>query len=293
MATYNLFNHNLGSDSKVLEIDYLFGHCHVFAIALHRLTDRPLLAALAYDDDIESQALVHCWVRLDDETVLDASGLTTTTQSLRRYPDGGIAKVADVDCKALISLGEGQAPDLIDLERRIEDAILIARTLLQSDDVAAALQSISAEEPYRKEPRNMQVPAPSEFVVDKRSISNNYGANGEVKLTCQIEDHLFEVHAALDAPDSTPTNGDDPLWDLSVELLCDGDPIARYREPAYVYHGDTPGQHLYEEVRLGLNGAVMGGLCEHMEVLDDSFDFSALMQSSGEHERSISPTSRG
>lgn len=115
---------------------YLHGSCHILAAALHRITGRPIKAAMAYDWNIEKDALVHCWIDLEGKDVLDASGITDTDQSLQCYPGGDEATVVTISEADLLALGEGRVPDEMapkerqDFEQRLEAAGEYAKKLI-------------------------------------------------------------------------------------------------------------------------------------------------------------------
>lgn len=116
---------------------YLYGSCHLLAVALHRLTGRPIVAALAYDEDIDKEALIHCWVELDGEELLDAGGITSAKSSLQNYPDGDQAAVMAISESGLLALGEGSKLDEMapcakrDFEQRLEAAGKYAKQLIE------------------------------------------------------------------------------------------------------------------------------------------------------------------
>lgn len=109
---------------------YLHGHCHILAIALNRLTGFKIWMASTYDEKIKNNVLIHCWVALDDHTVLDASGLTTIEHSLQLYPDGDTATLSQVSPEELLHIGEGVAEFTDDVEKRIDEAQLFAKKLM-------------------------------------------------------------------------------------------------------------------------------------------------------------------
>jgi hypothetical protein len=114
---------------------YLHGECHLLAIALHQMTGFPLIAATVFDEGIGKVALVHCWIQLPGQYLLDASGLTTVKYSLQFYPEGDMAVVSAISLKKLLKIGSGSDATLQSQEADLEKAKEFAKQLLRDPDV--------------------------------------------------------------------------------------------------------------------------------------------------------------
>lgn len=108
----------------------LHDDCHLFAVVLHEMTHLPILAAIVYDHDIEADALVHAWAGSSPNECIDASGLTDTQTSLRRYPDGYQADICTMTPKQLLMIVEGPLPGP-GFEERMGVALKHARVILE------------------------------------------------------------------------------------------------------------------------------------------------------------------
>jgi hypothetical protein len=53
--------------------DLLYGRCATFAIALRRLTGLPIYGLVGYDEETDTDVLIHAYVR-DDDTRVDVKG---------------------------------------------------------------------------------------------------------------------------------------------------------------------------------------------------------------------------
>ena len=124
-------NEPLGDDEK-----YLHGQCHIFALALHKLSKLPLYALMDYDPEIEAVCLVHATVKLSDANsenkfkVLDISGLQYPDEVVEKYPtwEPGWTQITPA---ALLKLAEGSKMT-DDIAKQIEQAIPRAKEVLES-----------------------------------------------------------------------------------------------------------------------------------------------------------------
>lgn len=124
--------------SSVESSPFLHGECHLFAIVASQMLKLPIVAAIAFDDDIEEEALVHCWVRFADGVLFDTSGFTTLRDSLPFYPGGDIAQITSISSRELLQLGEGvdslQAVSA-ETKSRMDVAIEHVKLILESEDI--------------------------------------------------------------------------------------------------------------------------------------------------------------
>lgn len=100
----SMLNENLTENLNFEE-----GDCPIFAIALHRLSNLPLMALVEYDEDMNSTVLIHAYVKLDDRWRIDASGETDVDWMLQKYPNNGNAEEVEISEKNLIELGYGKS----------------------------------------------------------------------------------------------------------------------------------------------------------------------------------------
>lgn len=108
--------------------DYLYGSCHIMAVALSLLLGKDILAAtVPAPAAVGGSALTHCWVQLKNDLVADAGGAITTKQSLNLYPDGDEASVNIVTADQLLKLGEGVSFDRVQTEAKIAAAMEFAK----------------------------------------------------------------------------------------------------------------------------------------------------------------------
>lgn len=54
--------------------DFLYGRCATLAIALHRLTGKPIYGLVGTDEDTGESVLVHAYIKLDADTRVDIKG---------------------------------------------------------------------------------------------------------------------------------------------------------------------------------------------------------------------------
>jgi hypothetical protein len=85
--------------------DFECGDCPIFAIALHRLTGLPLMGLTEYDEELGSEVLIHAYVRLNNEFVIDSTGDTTVERILNIYPNNGDAYESIFTEKELLDIG--------------------------------------------------------------------------------------------------------------------------------------------------------------------------------------------
>lgn len=142
----------------------LHDDCHLFAVVLHEMTHLPILAAIVYDHDIEADALVHAWAGSSPNECIDASGLTDTQTSLRRYPDGYQADICTMTPKQLLMIGEGVLPGP-GFEERLGVALKYAKEVLEAinadDDLKFTFSEIAVEEIMEKLYGNPRYSTPS------------------------------------------------------------------------------------------------------------------------------------
>jgi hypothetical protein len=95
-------------------LDFEDGDCPIFAIALHRLSGRPLMALVEYNEELNSTVLIHAYVKLDNRWRLDATGEVDVPWILAKYPNNGNAEEIEIAEKDLLALGYGksQCPSL-------------------------------------------------------------------------------------------------------------------------------------------------------------------------------------
>lgn len=90
--------------------NFLYGECPLFAIALHRITGLPLYAFTGYDDDVESEVLVHAYVRLSPKLILDIKGprkFETMLEDFEDDPGAEEGEEAAISVEELVELGLG------------------------------------------------------------------------------------------------------------------------------------------------------------------------------------------
>ena len=89
--------------------NFLHGQCHLFAIALHRLTGLPLAGAIDIDFYNESHTyLLHAYVELNNEMIIDVAGVRTRKSMLADFDhvDPALSYFTE---KELLQLGEGKS----------------------------------------------------------------------------------------------------------------------------------------------------------------------------------------
>lgn len=111
---------------------YLHGHCHIFALALQRLSKLPLFAIVDYDHDIEKQCLVHAGIK-SSEGMIDIKGLRVIDEW---YDDFDTFEPENIDIEEshLLKLGEGKSKKTKEVESLISVALPVAEhvyTLVQ------------------------------------------------------------------------------------------------------------------------------------------------------------------
>jgi len=67
---------------------YLHGDCHLLALALHSLTNKPIHGAVEYDQDIDRDAMVHVWIQWNDTFALDAGCLRSVKYMMQDFSTG-------------------------------------------------------------------------------------------------------------------------------------------------------------------------------------------------------------
>jgi len=119
-------------EQEAREPDYLHGHCHILALALQKVSGRPLAGAIQFDTDIDQWALVHAWVKWDDDKVLDANGLQDPRDVVAEYIDPSEVEFVDFTRPELLRMGEGKRYRKADVEAKIEAAMPLARQLVEA-----------------------------------------------------------------------------------------------------------------------------------------------------------------
>jgi hypothetical protein len=109
---------------------YLHGQCHLFAVALHKVTGLPLRAAVGWSDDIDGEVLVHAWVETPEGRVVDAAGFRSYEDVLETYGEDEDPVRCGMTEKGLVLLGEGRkAPRMRRLNKALEHATELAESL--------------------------------------------------------------------------------------------------------------------------------------------------------------------
>jgi hypothetical protein len=85
---------------------YLHGRCHLFAIALARLTGFELQAYLDVDDEVDRPVLCHAFVR-DGDDILDVRGRLPFSDVLDEF-DSNDPWLVDITEDELMLLGTGR-----------------------------------------------------------------------------------------------------------------------------------------------------------------------------------------
>lgn len=93
-----------------MEYDFENGDCPIFAIALHRLSGLPLRGIVEFDEALEATVLIHAFVRLNADTIVDSTGMTSTGAVLDKYPNWGNGEEVEFLEEELLSLGYARRP---------------------------------------------------------------------------------------------------------------------------------------------------------------------------------------
>jgi hypothetical protein len=107
------------------EAGFLHGNCHLFAVALHRLTGLPLRAILDVDMWTEQTVLAHAFV-VDGEQAIDIRGRIEMTDVGDEFETNDPWET-DISEQDLLLLGNGNEDLNID-----DDAFLTACSLAQA-----------------------------------------------------------------------------------------------------------------------------------------------------------------
>ena len=119
--------------------DFLHRRCHIFAIALHHLTELPLAGVLDFDVERTATSLIHAFVIVNDELILDISGVRSYESMLKDFmcwdPEFSFFKE-----KELLVWGEGKS--YLDGEACmiVERAQIVAKEVLAITKQMASLQ---------------------------------------------------------------------------------------------------------------------------------------------------------
>ena len=126
----------MGISASSYDEKYLYGKCHIFALALHKLSKLPIYALMDYDPEIQAVCLVHATVKVVDKTinsdvsyqVLDISGLQNPDEVVDKYPtwEPGWTHITP---SALLKIAEGSKMTQ-DISKEIEEAIPKAKEIL-------------------------------------------------------------------------------------------------------------------------------------------------------------------
>jgi hypothetical protein len=73
----------------------LFGRCVVFAVTMHRLSSLPLYGLVGYDEEIGREVLIHAYVKLDEDTVVDIRGPRTFQEMFQDFETDPASVEAD------------------------------------------------------------------------------------------------------------------------------------------------------------------------------------------------------
>ena len=95
------------ADILTESVNYEEGDCPIFAIALHKLSGLPLMALVEYDEESQSEVLIHAYVRQDARWCIDSSGAVDIPWMLEKYPNNGDAYEVPLTEKELLKLGYG------------------------------------------------------------------------------------------------------------------------------------------------------------------------------------------
>ena len=110
---------------------YLHGNCHLFAVALHRLTGLPIEAALDTDLMTGRNVLMHAYLR-DGDRILDLAGRRDWEVMLQSFDAFRPTRVA-MTPRQLLGWGEPR-PDSKRVDRDIARAAIVARRVLDQVD---------------------------------------------------------------------------------------------------------------------------------------------------------------
>jgi hypothetical protein len=64
----------------------LHGKCGLFAIALSKVSGLPVYGTFEHDDSIDKIALVHAYVKIDKNTIIDVKGTRDKEWALQGFP---------------------------------------------------------------------------------------------------------------------------------------------------------------------------------------------------------------
>jgi hypothetical protein len=64
---------------------FLHGQCHLFAIALKRLTGLPLAGVLDFDAEYLTTYLMHAFVEVNDDLILDVAGIRSSESMMKDF----------------------------------------------------------------------------------------------------------------------------------------------------------------------------------------------------------------
>ena len=90
---------------------YLHGKCGLFAIALSKVSGLPVYSTFEYDNSIDKIALVHAYVKTDENTIIDVKGTRDKEGALQEFPgyDTWEQKVSYDD---ILKIGGGDMNDV-------------------------------------------------------------------------------------------------------------------------------------------------------------------------------------
>lgn len=84
----------------------LHGECHLFAIAINRITGLPVAAYLDEDDEVEGAVLAHAFV-VDGDDAIDVRGRVPLAEVLDEFEVNEPWFEHDISVEMLMTLGEG------------------------------------------------------------------------------------------------------------------------------------------------------------------------------------------
>ena len=65
---------------------FLHGKCGLFAIALSKVSGLPIYGTFEHDNSINKTSLVHAYIRVDEDTIIDINGTRDKEWALQSFP---------------------------------------------------------------------------------------------------------------------------------------------------------------------------------------------------------------
>jgi len=139
---------------------YLYGNCHVFALALHRVSGWPLGTAM--DDDMQvGLCLTHAFAPVDG-LIVDIKGARTFDEMLADFPHTEVDQ-ASIDIIGLAKLGGSATPAA--LEEEVVQALPVAKAIF---DIATRQLACAAD----KLPEKTDQPLVKRQAVDHGEVGD-------------------------------------------------------------------------------------------------------------------------